>query len=54
MRRIITTNHPHRIVYTHYMRTPAVRSNVIWSAVHAAQSHDIVNDTMRLAVWHQD
>lgn len=45
MRRIITTNQPHRIVYTHYMRVPAEQ---------AAQSHDIVNDTMRLAVRHQD
>lgn len=40
-------------VYALYM-APTVRNDVLWSAVHAAESHDIVSDTMRSAVRHQD
>lgn len=43
------TNRPHRVVCTQYMRAPAVGNNAVWSAVHAAQPHDIVNDTMILS-----
>lgn len=28
------------------MHAPVIMNKVIWSAVHTAQSHDIVNDTM--------
>lgn len=49
MRRIVTTNHPHLVVCTPYMHAPGVGSDVIWSAVHAAPSHDIVNDTLGLS-----
>lgn len=34
---------------THYMRIPTVVSLVMRSAVYAAQSHDIINDTMNLS-----
>lgn len=43
------TNRPHRPMCMHYMRAPAIISYVAWSAVHAGQSHDIVNDTMSLS-----
>lgn len=36
------------------MHAPAVRNDVVPSAAHAAEAHDIVNDTMRLAVQHRD
>lgn len=49
MRKIITTNWLHRPVRTRYMHGPAVGNNVVPPAVHAAQSHDIVNTTMGLS-----
>lgn len=42
MRRIITTNRPHHIVCMHYMHAPTFVNKVVWSAMHAAQSHDII------------
>lgn len=49
MRWVVTTNWLHLPVCTHYMRTPAVVNQVVWSAVPAAQSHNIVNYTMILS-----
>lgn len=42
------TNRPHRTTCTQYKHAPAV-SDIICLAVHAAQSHDFVNDTMSLS-----
>lgn len=49
MRWIVKTNRPHHVVCTHYMRAPSVGNDVVWSGVHAAQSHDIINDVMGLS-----
>lgn len=42
-------NRPQRIVYTHYMRAPVVSNDVVWSAVHATHSHNIINNIMILS-----
>lgn len=48
------TNRPHRPVCTHYMRAPAVGNDVVPLAIHAAQSHDIINNTIGLSWQHGD
>lgn len=40
---------PHSLVCTGYMRAPAVGNDDGPLAIHAAQSHDNVNDTMGLS-----